>query len=123
MYRVNLSARCSMCYYLTTLYHIYCVVGNGIWHDRRDPIEGGERKWQWLIQIRYKEPLLEGVRRNTNTCLAEIRSRYFPSVSPMLYNCRRILLRYSETSLIRLSKRQVTNLTLGPTEGYFPESF
>jgi len=58
MYRVNLSVRCSMCYYFTTLYRIYYVVGNEIWYDRRDPIEGGERKRQWLIQIRYKETLL-----------------------------------------------------------------
>ena len=104
-----------MCYYFITLYHIHYIVGNEIWHDRRDPIEGGERKRQWLIQLRYKEPLLEGVRRNTNTCPAEIRSRYFPCVSPMLYNCRKTLLRYSETSLIRLSNRQVTNFILGPT--------
>ena len=105
MYRVNLPVRCSMCCYFTTLYHIYCAVGNEIWHDRCDPIEGGERKRQWRIQVRYKEPLLEEVRRNTNTCPAEIRSRYFPCVSPIFYNCRRTLLRYSETSLIRLSNR------------------
>lgn len=84
MYRGNLSLRCSVCYYFTTLYHIYYVVGNEIWHDRCHPIEGGERKLQWGIQIRYKEPLLEGVRRNTNTYPAEIRSRNFPYVSPML---------------------------------------
>jgi len=114
MHRVNLSVRFSVCYYFTTLYHIYYVVGKEIWLGRCDPIVGGERMPQWGIQIRYKEPPLEGVRRNTNTYPAEIRSRYFPCVSPMLYNCRRTLLRYSETSLIRLSNRQVTNFIVGP---------
>ena len=78
---------------------------NEIRHDRCDPIEGRERKRPWLIQIRYSEPLLEGVCRNTKTCPAEIRSRYFPCVSPMLYNRRKTLLRYSKISLIRLSNK------------------
>jgi hypothetical protein len=103
-----------MSYYFTSLYHIYYVVGNQIWHNRCDRIEGAERKRPWLIQIRYEEPLLEGVSRNRNTCSAEIRLTSFPCVSPMVYNYRRTLLRYSEISLIRLSNKQVTNFIVGP---------
>lgn len=90
-------------------------MGNEVRHDRCDPIEGRERKGPWLIQIRYSEPLLEGVSRNTKTCPAEIRSRHFPCVSPMLYNSRKTLLRYSKISLIRLSNKQVSNFIVGPT--------
>jgi hypothetical protein len=95
-------------HYISYIHYIVC---NEIRYDICDSIEGRWRKRSWPIQIRYKEPLLEGMSINTKICPVEIRSRYSQYKNQMVHNCRHTLLSCSKISL---SNKQATDSIVRP---------